>query len=259
MEIITSLANPLVRQARALSQHKARVDSELFLVEGIQPVGAAVAAGWDVEAILYAPDRLTSEFANDLLERAARLPIRLQPVSVKVMESLAEKDNPQGILAIVRQRRTGFDALRGLQSMAALVSPQDPGNVGTILRTLDAVDAGALALLEGGVDLYHPTVVRASMGALFWKPVIRSTFQAFVDWAHGGEIQLIGASARGLASYRDFSPRAPWALVMGNEQKGLTDEQMAACEATISLPMRGRLSSLNLAVATGILLYQFTQ
>src|SRR3989304_3827871 len=107
--MITSLANPLVKQARALRQRKARVETGLFLVEGIHHVGEVIEAGWVVETILFAPDLLTSSFANDLLERAARLTLRTQPVSAKVMESLAEKDNPQGILAIVRQKRIKLD------------------------------------------------------------------------------------------------------------------------------------------------------
>jgi TrmH family RNA methyltransferase len=127
--------------------------------------------------------------------------------------------------------------------------------VGAILRTLDAVGADGLFLLDGGVDLYHPTVVRSSMGTLFWKPVVQTSFNEFVAWAHAGKYQLIGTSAHGEVEYHTLVPQTPWVLVLGNEQKGLSLEQTKVCDVTVSLPMKGRVSSLNLAVAAGVLLY----
>lgn len=264
--LLTSLSNPLVKQARALRGRKARAESGLFLVEGLHHVGAAMEAGWRLEALLYAPDLLTGDFALSLLEDARRLGLTPQPVSVKVMESLAEKDNPQGLLALVEQRHVGLEAVQDLRCAVALVSPQDPGNVGAILRSLDAVGADALFLLDAlegersAVDLYHPTLVRASMGALFWKPVVRLSFEAFLPWSRQKGWQLIGASAHARLDYRAYRPNeAPWVLLLGNEQKGLSADQLAACDAVLSLPMRGKVSSLNLAVAAGVLLYALKQ
>lgn len=257
METITSLSNPLVKQVRALRQKKARLETETFLVEGIHHVGESLEAGWDVEVIIHSPDLLKSGYANDLLDHAARLGLKLKPVSSQVIESITDKENPQGILAVARQRQFAFSDLQPVSRAVALVSPQDPGNLGTILRTMDAVNVDALFLLDGGVELYHPTVVRASMGTLFWKPVVQASFDEFVKWTRREKVQLIGTSAKADTDYRDFSPQRPWALVLGNEQKGLSLEQSAACDATISLPMRGRVSSLNLSVAAGVLLYQF--
>ena len=258
--LITSLSNPLIKEARSLQQKKARNESGLFLVEGIHHVGEAIEAGWEVETILYAPGLLTSSFARELISQHAS---GSQPVSAQVMESLAGKENPQGIIAIVRQKEIQFSDLESVKVAVALVSPQDPGNVGTILRTLDAVDGDALFLLdspeknESSVELYHPTVVRASMGTIFWKPVIQSSFDDFVRWARQAGYQLIGTSTRGEVDYQTLIPKTPWMLVLGNEQKGLSPEQMKACDLTVSMPMKGRVSSLNLAVAAGVLLYQF--
>ena len=260
--LITSLSNALVKQVRALHQKKARQQSGHFLVEGIYHVGEAVEAGWEVETVLYAPELLTSTFARELI---GRLETKSQPVSSSVMESLADKDNPQGILAIVRQKQTSLSDLKHsdvpgaqtIRSGAALVSPQDPGNVGTILRTLDAVGADALFLLDGGVELYHPTVIRSSMGTVFWKPVIQASFEDFVAWARQGNFQLIGTSAHGDVDYQTLVPQYPWILILGNEQKGLSTDQANACDVAVSLPMKGRVSSLNLAVAAGVLLYQY--
>lgn len=253
--LITSSSNPLVKQARALHQKKARRESGLFLVEGIHHVGEVIEAGWEVESVLYAPDTLTSSFAHDLIERFVLAP---QPVTPQVMESIADKDNPQGILAIVRQRRTQLEEIKQIRQAVALVSPQDPGNVGTILRTMDAVGAEALFLLDGGVELYHPSVVRSSMGTLFWKPVVQTSFDQFVRWARRNDFQLIGTSAHGDVEYHTLVPRSPWAVVLGSEQKGLSAGQMKACDVTVSLPMKGRVSSLNLAVAAGVLLYRYS-
>ena len=254
--LITSLSNPLIKQARALRQKKARFESGLFLVEGIHHVGEALEAGWDVEAVLYASGVLTSAFAHDMITRLAFTP---QLVTPQVMESLADKDNPQGILAMVRQKRMQLNELKPVKRAVALVAPQDPGNVGTILRTMDAVGAEVLFQLDGGVDLYHPTVVRSSMGTLFWKPVVQTSFTNFVQWARAGNYQLIGTSAHGDVGYHTLVPQVPWVLVLGNEQKGLTPEQTNACDVTVSLPMTGRVSSLNLSVAAGVLLYQFVK
>ena len=252
--LISSPGNPLVKQARALRQKKARNESGLFLVEGIHHVGEAVESGWDVQEILYASGMLTSPFAHDLITRFSFKP---QPVTAQVMETLADKENPQGILAIVRQKKSQLKDLKPFKRTVALVSPQDPGNVGTILRTMDAVGADVLFLLDGGVELYHPTVVRASMGTLFWKPVIQTSFDEFINWSRQGKYQVIGTSAKADVEYQTLIPQIPWVLVLGNEQKGLAPTQITACDVTVSLPMQGRVSSLNLAVAAGVLLYRY--
>jgi len=255
MVAIISLSNPLIKQTRALRQKKIRAQTGLFLVEGIHHVGEVIAADWEIQTVFYAPDLLTSSFAREMI---AHLQVPTQSVSVPVMESLADKEHPQGILAVVRQKRLTLADVKPFTRAAALVSPQDPGNVGTILRTLDAAGVDMLFMLEGGVELYHPTVVRASMGTLFWKPVVQSSFNDFLEWARKGNYQLIGTSAKADVSYRTLVPQPPWIAILGNEQKGLSPEQTSACDVTVSLPMRGRSSSLNLAVAAGVLLYQLS-
>ena len=252
--LITSLTNPLIKKTRALRQRKARAETGLFITEGLHHVGEALEAGWEIASILYSPDVLTSDFGRDLISRV--MPAA-QPVSAQVMESLADKDNPQGILAVVHQRLTRLDDLESVRMGVAVVSPQDAGNVGTILRTLDAVGADALFLLDGGVDPYHPTSVRASMGTIFWKPIIQTSFDEFMSWSRRGGYQLIATSAHSQRNYLELKPDLPWILLPGSEQKGLLPEQIRACDVSVSLPMRGRASSLNLAVAAGILLYQF--
>jgi TrmH family RNA methyltransferase len=255
-ELITSSANPLIKQARALRQKKARDESGLFLVEGILHVGEAAEAGWDFESLLYCQERLKSEFGRQLVDKLIHDGVRCQPVSESAFESFAEKENPQGIAALVHQKQREINDIASFKLAVAVVAPQDPGNVGTILRTIDAVGADGMILLDGGADPYHPSAVRASMGTLFWKPFFSATFPAFVDWAKAGGFRLIGTSAHATEDYRQIRLDArPTVLLLGSEQKGLLPAQLAACSDLISLPMRGRATSLNLAVAAGIFLY----
>ena len=138
----------------------------------------------------------------------------------------------------------------------ALVAPQDPGNVGTILRTIDAVGASGLLILDSSVDPYHPGAVRASMGALFWYPVVRASFTDFAHWSSKQGYHVYGTSAHGRLDYREVKVyERPLILLMGSERDGLTSKQAAVCEEVVRMPMRGRETSLNLAVATGIMSY----
>ncbi len=258
LPLISSRANPILKLARSLRERRERIRSGLFLVEGVLHVGEAAEAGWEIETLLYAPERLASDFGRQLVARLSGEGVRCQPVTAEAFESIAEKENPQGVAAVVRQRHASLDGLSGaaLRFSAACVSPQDPGNVGTILRTLDAVGADALFLLDGGVDPYHPSAVRASMGTLFWKPVVQCGFDDFAAWARTRGMRLVGTSTRGSVDYRALPKTdAPSVLVLGSEQKGLSPGQIAACDALVRLPMRGRATSLNLAVAAGVLLY----
>jgi TrmH family RNA methyltransferase len=266
--LITSRSNPKVKQARALRARKGRVASAEFLIEGIHPVGEALAAAAEspygpvVEAIFYAPDRLTSPFALELIQAQAARGLACLALSSEVFDSLVEKENPQGILAVARPRRCSLAELNPANFPwgVGLVSPQDPGNLGSILRTIDAVGASGLLLLDSSLDPYQPGVVRASMGALFWRPLVSATFDEFLDWARQQAYQVYGTSAHaGLDYNAGVAYARPLILLMGSERAGLTAEQRAACRAVVRLPMRGRASSLNLAVATGIMLYKILE
>jgi len=265
MDMVTSQANLLVKTARSLRTRKARDKTGLFIVEGIHPVGTAYEAGWEFSSILFAPEMLISNYALDLVETLRKentgnkpgTRAVVQPVTRKILESLADKDNPQGIIGIVRQRHPVLQKLGGFKYGVALVSPQDPGNIGTIQRSMDAASADVLFLLDGGVDPFHPSVVRASMGAIFSIPTVQCSFEEFIGWASQAGYFLIGTSAHAELDYRIPAPTNPWILIFGSEQKGLTTDQQNACDRMIAIPMHGKTSSLNLGVAVSILLYEF--
>lgn len=256
--VIKSSSNAIIKLARSLRQRKNREESHLFMVEGIHNVGAAIETGWNIHSILYSPDLLNSPFAIDLIEEQRAAKINCQSIHPKLFTSITEKENPQGIMAIVHQRNmiiTELDVNKFQWGVAA-ISPQDPGNVGTILRTIDCVGADGLLQLDGGVDSYHPVVMRASMGSFFSKPVIHSSFSNFILWAKSHQFTLIGSSAHAEKDFRSLPLNMrPAILILGNEQKGMTSEQMGVCDLMVSMPMHGKASSLNLSVAAGVLLY----
>jgi TrmH family RNA methyltransferase len=229
-----------------------------LLTEGIHAVGQAVEAGAAIAAIYYAPDLLTSDYASRLVQEQQAAGTEVVPVRADVFAAVAEKENPQGILALVRQRSFALETLSPLNLSwgVALVTPQDAGNVGTILRTIDAVGADGLLLLDGGVDALHPGLVRASMGAVFWHSLVAASFERFAAWARKHNYHVYGTSAHAERLAGEL-PRyeKPAILLLGSERSGLTNEQASTCTQMLRLPMAGHVSSLNLAVAAGVLLY----
>lgn len=258
MAKITSNQNPKIKQIRALQQRKQRDKQGLFIVEGIRHVGEVVEAKAKLEFLIYASDLLVSGYAHSIIQQLSKTGTPCLDTTEEIFTALSGKEHPQGILAVVQQNLTPLEKLNPENFLwsVALVSPQDPGNLGTILRTIDAVGASGLIVLENSVDVFHPTAVRASMGALFWKSVAYASFQQFTDWIKKHNYHIYGSSARGNTNHDHVDYQAPAVLLMGSEREGLTDDQAKICQAVIKLPMRGKSTSLNLAVACGILLYQ---
>jgi TrmH family RNA methyltransferase len=177
---------------------------------------------------------------------------------------MAGKDNPQGILAVIQMLNLKLNSIsvKEFPWSVALVAPQDPGNIGAILRTIDAVGASGLLLLDDPThnqyssDPYHPGSVRASMGSIFWYPLISANFSDFVVWVRTNGVKIYGTSAHAAQDYRQIDHfEQPMVLLMGSEREGLTLSQSAACDVMMKIPMQGRVTSLNLAIATGLMLY----
>lgn len=262
MEIISSRSNSKIKFARALRQRKHRESNRKFLVEGIHHVGAALEAGALVEGIFYAPDLLKSQYVLEMVEDESGISVPCYPTTEDVFTSLAGKENPQGILAVVCQRQEKLGDLNPevFPWGVACVAPQDPGNMGTILRTIDGVGASGLILLEGGVDPYHPTAVRASMGSIFHRPVVRASFDDFSKWVGEHNYQVYGTSAHGEVDYREMIDYLrPAILLLGEERQGLSPAQAEICQVVVRLPMHGQVTSLNLAVAAGVMLYDMLE
>ena len=256
MPTIQSRHNPKVKLARRLLTRQGRRKHGLFIAEGLRHVGAALEANAAMDFLLWAPERLTSAFGRRIVAEAEKR-CAVYATTGEVLDSLSPREHSQGLLAVFPMRATPLEALtpRRHPWVVAVIAPQNPGNIGTLLRTIDAAGAHALVLLEGGADPYHPAAVRASMGALFWLPVVQTSWEAFLAWAQSHGYHLYGSSAHGTASCADIDYTKPAVLLLGNERRGLSPTQREACEAIAALPMEGHGTSLNLAVAAGVLLY----
>jgi RNA methyltransferase, TrmH family len=259
MTIFTSRNNPKIKQIRSLKRsHRTGAKLDLFVVEGIRHVGEAVEAEAPIEYLVYAPGRLTSDFGRELVRQQEQRGLPCLAVEEDVFAGIADKESPQGLLAVVRCVPFSLEEISPVNAgwVVALVAPQDPGNIGAILRTMDAVGAKALLILDQGADPYHNTAVRASMGALFWIPVVQAAFNDFLRWSKHHRYHLYGTSAHGSEDYKSVPAyRKPAILLLGSERQGLTGAQAVHCERLIRLPMVGRTTSLNLAVAAGVMLY----
>jgi TrmH family RNA methyltransferase len=259
MTTLTSRANPKIKLIRKLRQRKYRVESGLFVAEGIHHTGEALAAGVRIEYLCYAPELLTSDFADKLILQIQSLGVESLQLSPDLFAYISGKDNPQGILVVAHQQSMDLSQLNpsNFPWGVALVSPQDPGNIGTILRTIDAVGASGLVLLDDSADPYHSSAVRASMGTIFWYSLVQATFDEFSSWSSHHAYHVYGTSSHASLEYSALTHyEMPLILLMGSERSGLTPAHTRVCHELIRLPMRGRATSLNLAVSTGVMLYE---
>lgn len=258
--IISSPANARIKQIRSLHHRHEREASGQFFIEGIRIVAEAVQTQAPIELLVYAPSLLKSQFALELVASQHARGVSCLEVTAEVFKTLSAKDGPQGIGAVVRQRWETLEQaqmkMKDELCWVALDSAQDPGNIGTILRTGDAVGCAGLILLEQSADPYDPGTLRASMGAIFSQRLVKTSFAELLHWAHTQQYPIVGTSDSASTDYRTATYSRPTILLMGSEREGLSHEQQAACDLMVNIPMIGRSDSLNLAVATGIMLYE---
>ena len=254
MILISSRANERVKQVRALRNRRERDSTGLFFAEGARIVRAALEAGATIEQVVVAPERLTpadSDLIASLRER--RLP--LLEVTGSVFDGLSLREESQSIGVVVHQR---WDRLRdaGRRCWVALHDIQHPGNLGTIIRTSDAIGGDGVILSGRSTDPYHPIAVRGSLGAVFSQRIVGATPAELAAWAHASGVSVVGTSPAGDRDYREVEYRTPVVLLMGSERVGLSEAQIGLCDALVRVPMAGRVESLNLAVATALVLYE---
>lgn len=255
---ISSLANPLVKDLRALSMKKHRDETGLFLGEGLKLVTDALEENWPVATICFSG---SVRGQPAVAEAAARVHARggmVLDVSEAVLAKITRRDNPQMVVGVFRQRLTPLKDVRleGNDIWVALEAVRDPGNLGTIVRTTDSVGAKGVILVGETCDPFSVEAVRATMGSMFHVPLVKTGREAFLAWAKASGARLVGTHLKATHDYRKVTARGPAVLVMGNEQQGLTDAMAEACAVRVKIPMAGRADSLNLAVATGVMLYE---
>lgn len=259
--MITSFRNPLVKRIKRLRQKKYRQQEGAFWVEGIRPVLTALEQGADLDTLVVAPDLLTSPAGQAAVAQQQQHGETVAVVSADLFASVSDRDRPVGLGAIIRRTLSPLEniPIQPNSLSVALCEISDPGNLGTIMRTVDAAGAQAVILVGDTVDPFHPQAVKASMGALFTVPVaVCDDITDLLAWAKSAKLFTIATSAHAPIDYRMAAYRFPALLLMGSEGDGLDADTITAADCAVSIPMQGASSSLNLAVATGILLYQIT-
>jgi TrmH family RNA methyltransferase len=259
-QTINSAANPLVKRVRLLASRRHRRRESAFVVEGIQPVWRAVEAGWDIQTLIVAPDLLAgSPAATAMVASAESAGVSVARLTAELFTRLSDRDGPAGLAAIVGDRRPALDDLAAGPGavFAAVHHVASPGNLGTVIRTVDAAGGAGVVLIGDSADPFSPEAVKASMGSLFavdvaWVPGAGP----FFDWAAARGVQVVATSGRARTAHWDAGYRPPLAVLLGSEGDGLPEDLLARADLRVAIPMTGTAESLNLAVAAGLVLYE---
>ena len=257
---ITSLANPTVKAARALHLRKEREETGLFLAEGLKIVTEAVELGHAPKMLLHSADAAAHPLLMRAAEAARRGGGQVIEVSRDILAKISKRDNPQTVLAVFEQVFAPLAALEPATARCwvALQAVRDPGNLGTIIRTADAAGCGGGILVGDCCDPYSVEAVRATMGSVFAVRIAKAGVDEFIAWRRTWPGSVVGTLLTATTDFRAADYRDPTLILMGNEQAGLPPELAAVCDVNVKIPMRGRADSLNLAVATGVMIYAAT-
>jgi RNA methyltransferase, TrmH family len=256
---VTSLQNATVKFIRSLEMRKARRESGLFVAEGTSILVTAREGGGVPATLVFLEGSAREGITRGLVEWAAGAGAQCLEVSEPVLMKLATKDNPQTMLGVFRQcwaEPPGADILAPESVWLALEEVRDPGNLGTIIRTVDAVGAGGVILVGTCCDPYSRECVRATMGSIFSVPLVRLSRDAFSEWAREWPGDIVGTQLEAADDFRKVDYRRPVLLLMGSEGPGLSGDVSALATKLVKIPMAGKLDSLNLAVATALALYE---
>jgi len=256
---ITSLANPAIKEIKALTSKKDREASGAFLAEGLGFVLEALERGWTIRTLVYAKamhgDRQVQQAVAETLGAGGQV----LEVSEQVLSSITRRDNPQAVIGVLEQRWQALEAMapEGDETLVALDRVRDPGNLGTIIRTADAAGASGVILIGECTDPFALETVRATMGSILVLPLVHCTAEQFLAWQKGSGAQLVATHLDGAVDYRSLDyAQKPVVLLMGNEQSGLPDNLAAAADHRVRIPQQGSAESLNLAVATAVMLFE---
>jgi TrmH family RNA methyltransferase len=255
---ITAFSNPLIKRVRNLRDKKHRREEGLFLAEGLRILTEAHEAGRIPEYLFFSKDMAGHALVRSLVDATEAAGGWAVETNADILSKLSGKDNPGVVIGVYPEFAVTLADLDRSKAGIWLVAERlrDPGNMGTILRTADAVGAGGLILIDDCVDPFSVEAVRASMGALFTVPVARSTWGDFLVWLRKGPGQLVGLSLDTEHDYRAPLYQTPTFLLTGNEAQGMPDFMAEACDLLVKIPMLGKADSLNAAIATAVMAYE---
>ncbi len=255
---ITGFSNPTVKYLRSLREKKHRKREGVFLAEGLRLLTDALESGHVPQVLVMAAGRDAHPLIDALEQAVADSGGDIIVTSPDILSKITGKDNPQSVAGVFAEFDTSLDALDRSRAKIWLVAQalRDPGNLGTMLRTGDALGAGGLILIDDCADPFSVEAVRASMGAVFTQTIARADWDEFLPWLRGDHGQLVAASLRDALPYRSAPYAAPCFVMVGNESQGLPETYEMACDLRVTMPMRGRADSLNAAVAAAVLGYE---
>jgi TrmH family RNA methyltransferase len=255
---ISGFSNPTVKALRALREKKHRKREGRFLAEGLRLLTDARETGRLPEILVMASGRDPHPLLEVLETDVAAAGGEVIETTPDILSKITGKDNPQAVLGVFAEFDTSLETIDRAAAPIWLVAQalRDPGNLGTLLRTGDAVGAGGLILIDDCADPFSAEAVRASMGAVFTQRVAQADWSEFIVWLRSGQGQLVAASLRDAIPYRGAPYSAPCFVLVGNESRGLPEDYEAACDLRVTMPMRGRADSLNAAVAAAVLAYE---
>ena len=255
---ITGFSNPTVKFIKSLRDKKHRKREGKFLAEGLRLLTDARVCGRLPEILVMATGRDAHPLVSELETAVALAGGDIVEMDQDILAKVTGKDNPQTVCGVFAEFDT---SLAGIDRDAAPIwlvaqAMRDPGNLGTMLRTADAVGAGGLILLDDCADPFSAEAVRASMGAIFTQRLVQAGWEEFIGWLRKGPGQLVAASLRDSRPYRGAPYAAPCFVMVGNESRGLPEDYEMACDLRVTIPMKGRADSLNAAVAGAVLAYE---
>ncbi len=258
IQTITSFANPQIKMLRSLHEKKHRAEEGLFLAEGMRVVLEAVEAGHKPAYLIYGPSVRDHAVTRKLVRAGMEADARIIETTEEILAKLARKDNPQLVIAAFKIFETGIERLnaRTADIWLAAQSLKDPGNLGTLLRTADAVGAGGLILIDQSCDPFSTEAVRASMGGLFSVALAHCAWPDFLGWANKARADIVGASLDTTQDYQAVRYAKPTIVLVGNEQTGLPENYEKHCTQLVKIPMLGKADSLNVAVSAAVLAYE---
>jgi RNA methyltransferase, TrmH family len=256
---VTSLANPIIKDIKALSQKKGREETGTFMAEGLKLVIDALDLGWTINTLVYAKNAKDKPLVMKVAARTVAAGGLVLEVSEKVLSAITRRDNPQTVAGIFNTRWRDLSSVRPAsgETYVALDRVRDPGNLGTIIRTADAAGASGVILIGETTDPFSLETVRATMGSIFAVPMVRATPEAFLRWKASSGAKVVATHLAGSVDYRTIDyAKKPVVLLMGNEQQGLPEMLASEADALARIPQAGLADSLNLAVATAVMLFE---
>lgn len=254
MEKIESVQNSRVKEWTKLHTKKGREKTGSFLVEGEHLVEEAIRCGADIEAVLFAENYPIPPTIQRYIQAS---PSSCFIVSDAVVKKLAETEAPQGVLAVIENRPVKLDQLLVDQGLILLLDGiQDPGNLGTMIRTADAAGVDGIILGKGTVDLYNAKVIRSTMGSLFHLPIVQGDLLLSMEQMQQHGYTFLAASLDGAVSYDQHVYDGSIGIVIGNEANGVSSSVLEQCQTKVKIPIYGQAESLNAGIAAGILLYE---